>query len=240
MATRRKIIRIDEEECDGCGLCVPACAEGALQIVDGKAKLVSESYCDGLGACVGWCPRGAIDIEEREVGEFDTAAAAEHLREGELAGDDLPCACSSSAVAPLERKGSVDSGDVLPRESMLGHWPVQLSLVPPGAPFLQDADLLLVAGCVPFAYADFHRDFLSGHAVLVACPKLDDFRAHQVKLSELLLRSRPRSLTVLRMGVMCCSGLVTMARQAIRDSGSEIPFGQVVVGVKGDIKLSEE
>lgn len=172
----RKIIRIDEEKCNGCGACVPACAEGALKIINGKAKLLSETFCDGLGACLGECPQGAITIEERIAEEFSEAAAKRNSEENMPLQERLPCGCSSSMVTQfLKPEIQEDAPGVqthLP--SMLNHWPVQLSLVPPEAPFLKGTDLVLAADCVPFAYASFHQDFLRNHSLLVACPKLDD------------------------------------------------------------------
>ena len=250
----RKVVKIDEEKCDGCGVCVPACAEGALQIVDGKAKLVSETYCDGLGACLGECPQGAITIEEREANEFDEEAVEHHLHQRERIEEELPCGCPSATVTQFEKEKvpfgcpsarvtrfdtvegtGVAPADAASQRSMLGHWPVQLTLVPPGAPFLQGADLVLAADCVPFAYAGFHSDFLKDHALLVACPKLDDFQAHLSKLTEILRQSQVKSLSVVHMEVPCCSGLVHMAREAMRASGKEIPFREVTVGIRGDL-----
>lgn len=240
MRTRilRKVIKIDEEKCDGCGVCVPACAEGALQVIDGKAKLISEKYCDGLGACLGECPQGAITIEEREAEEFDEEAVKQRQDETEPVGEQLPCGCPSVAVSQFERQEGtrVAPGNTVYQQSKLSHWPVQLTLVPPEAPFLQGADLLLAADCVPFAYADFHHDFLRDHALLVACPKLDNFQAHQVKLTQILCHSQVKSLTVVHMEVPCCSGLVYMAEQAIRLSGKNIPFKEVTIGIRGDLK----
>ena len=239
MATRvlRKIIRIDEDRCDGCGVCIPACAEGALQIVDGKARLVGEKYCDGLGACLGECPQGAITIEEREAEEFDEAAVEHHLHQNAHAEEELPCGCASAAVTQFERSEAVGAAPQAGcRHSMLGHWPVQLTLVPPTAAFLQGADVVLAADCVPFAYAGFHHDFLKDHALLVACPKLDDFQAHQNKLTEILRRSQVKSLTVVHMEVPCCSGLLHMAEEAVRSSGKDIPVGEVTVGVEGELQ----
>ena len=238
MQTRvlRKIVKIDEEKCNGCGACVPACAEGALQIIDGKARLVKDIYCDGLGACLGECPQGAITIEEREAEEFNEAEAKHHLHEKEHVKGELPCGCPGTAVrqfAPRETAEFVPEEAVC-HHSMLRHWPVQLTLVPPGAPFLQGADVVLAADCVPFAYAGFHHDFLKEHALLVACPKLDDFQAHLSKLTEILRRSEVKSLTVVHMEVPCCSGLTHMARQAIRLSGKSLPLEEVTIGVKGD------
>jgi Fe-S-cluster-containing hydrogenase component 2 len=236
--TVRKIIRIDEEKCNGCGVCVPACAEGALQIIDGKAKLVSEIYCDGLGACLGECPQGAITIEERAAEEFDEEATKLHLEEKHTTRE-LPYSCPSATVTQFERQ---ETTGVTPREatnqqSMLGHWPVQLTLVPPTAPFLQGTDLVLAADCVPFAYAGFHQDFLKDHSLLVACPKLDDFQAHLKKLTDILRHSSLRNLTVVHMEVPCCSGLVYMARQAMQLSGKDIPFKEVTISIKGGLML---
>ena len=243
MTTRqlRKIIKIDEEKCDGCGLCVPSCAEGALQIIDGKAKLVSEQYCDGLGACLGECPQGALIIEEREAEEFDEEAVAHH-QHAAAHEPELPCGCPSATVARFQRETSelpesVKTGAVM---STLTHWPVQLTLVPPSAPFLQGADILLAADCVPFAYADFHREFLQNRALLVACPKLDDFGAHLNKLVAILQQAEPRSITVVHMEVPCCSGLVHMAQKAIEACGSNIPLYDVTVGVRGTILSRDE
>lgn len=233
----RKVVRIDEEKCTGCGVCVPACAEGALRIVDGKARLVSDKYCDGLGACLGECPEGAITIEEREAEQYDEGAAAHHVHQHGHAEETLPCGCPSASVTRLERR---EVGDECPgsmrQESRLENWPVQLTLVPPGAPFLQRADVVLAADCAPFAYAGFHQDFLKDRALIVACPKLDDFHAHLSKLTEVLRGSTVKSITVVRMEVPCCSGLTHMAEEAIRLSGKKVPLGEVIIGIKGDRK----
>ena len=239
MSTRvvRKIVKIDEEKCDGCGACVPGCAEGALQIIDGKAKLVSEVYCDGLGACLGECPQDAITIEDREAEQFDEEAVEQHLHQQEHVHDTLACGCPSSTVQQFDKCGL--SGTVEPSaraESTLSHWPVQLTLVPPNAPFLAGANVVLAADCVPFTYPNFHQDFLKGHALLVACPKLDDYEAHLAKLTEVLRSADIRSLKVVRMEVPCCSSLVQMAQEAIKRSGKSIPFAEVVVGVRGEVK----
>jgi NAD-dependent dihydropyrimidine dehydrogenase PreA subunit len=238
--TTRKIVKIDEEKCNGCGACIIACAEGALEIIDGKARLVSEQYCDGLGNCLD-CPQGAISIEEREAEDFSQEAVEEHLKSREA--DTLACGCSSTTVTsfdrPVEKAPAADNTHNEVASSRLGHWPVQLTLVPPNAPFLKDADLILAADCVPFAYAAFHQDFLGeDNALLVACPKLDDFTAHQEKLNEVLEKSDIKSLTVVHMEVPCCSGLVHMARQAILASGKVIPFADITISVRGDLKYS--
>ena len=231
--TVRKIVRIDEEKCNGCGACIGKCAEGALQLVDGKAKLLSENYCDGLGACLGECPQGAITIEERPAEEFNEAAAAKHLKEVEKT---MPCGCSSSQIQEFQYEGAASTTSRAEVKSSLGHWPVQLTLVPPDAPFLKNADIVMVADCVPFAYPRLHEDFLAGHAVLVACPKLDDFDAHQEKLAQILAASKPKSLTVVHMEVPCCSGLVHMVKQAMAASGINLPVKEITVGIKGEIK----
>jgi len=236
----RKIVKIDEEKCDGCGACLLSCVEGALQIINGKAKLVSEKYCDGLGACLGECPQGAITIEEREAEGFDEEALAQYLQVKERTDDELPCGCSSATVTQFERqtRAGFPSEEITGAtpESRLAHWPVQLTLVPPSAPFLQGADLVLAADCVPFAYAGFHQEFLKDHALLVACPKLDDFQAHQSRLTEIMRHSQIKSLTAVHMEVPCCSGLVHMAKQATLASGKDIPLREITIGIKGDRK----
>jgi ferredoxin len=234
METARKIVKIDEEKCDGCGLCTEACAEGAIQIIDGKARLVNESHCDGLGACLGECPQGAITLEEKRAEPYDDKAAHYH-KAHEKHMEAAKCSCPSMQIAQFERKA--DTADRCDHsQSLLSHWPVQLALVPTDAPFLKGAKLLLVADCVPFAYADFHRDFLSGNSVLVACPKLDDAQAHLDKLALILRRSTIKSITVARMEVPCCSGLTAIARQALELSQKDIPLKEVIIGIRGDIK----
>lgn len=243
MTTRtvRKIVNIDEELCNGCGACVIKCAEGALQIIDGKVKLISDNYCDGLGACLGECPQGAINITERPAEEFDEVAVEHHLHSKAHLHQHEPqktlaCGCPSSSVrqfAPEEE--DEDSGVRKPVRSLLGHFPVQLTLVPPHAPFLQGADLLLAADCTPFAYGGFHEDFLKGHALLIACPKLDDFEAHQEKLAQVLAEAKPKSLTVLRMEVPCCGGLTNLAKQAAAAAGYDTPIQETIISARGEV-----
>jgi Pyruvate/2-oxoacid:ferredoxin oxidoreductase delta subunit len=227
----RKIVRIDEDKCDGCGLCINNCAEGALRLVNGKARLVSESYCDGLGACLGECPREAIAVEERDVKPFDealaTAPGAAHSHGHQCPGS------MARTLQPRHSDGPADSSpDSL---SALLNWPVQLRLVNPGAPFLNGADLLLVADCVPFAYADFHRRFLRSRPVVIGCPKLDEIEYYAEKLSEILRVAQPRSLTVIRMEVPCCGGLTHLARQVLAAAGGHIAFTEVVIGIQGRV-----
>ncbi len=235
--TARKIVHIDEEKCTGCGVCIPSCAEGALQIIDGKAKLISEKFCDGLGACLGECPEGAITVEERVAEDFNEELVREHLASHQQVEETLACGCPGSTVTQFEKPAiaKAATGTGLSQPSMLGHWPVQMTLVPPGAPFLQGTDLVLAAQCVPFAYAGFHQDFIKDHSLLIACPKLDDFQAHQKKLADILSQSDVKSLTVVHMEVPCCSGLVHMARQAIQASGKDIPLKEVTIGVRGEV-----
>jgi ferredoxin len=238
--TLRKIVNIDQDKCNGCGNCILSCAEGALQIVEGKAKLISEKYCDGLGACLGECPQDAIIIEERIADEFDEEAVELHLEEKENVSEELPCGCSSATVTQFDCQDSprVVQGETGNQQSMLSHWPIQLTLVPPTAPFLQGVDLILAADCVPFTYARFHQDFLKNHSLLVACPKLDDIQAHIKKLTDILSHSQVKSLTLAHMEVPCCYGLVHMAKQAIQLSGKDIPFKEITFGIKGDLIAS--
>ena len=235
--TVRNIIKIDEAKCDGCGVCVPTCAEGALQIIDGKAKLVSEIYCDGLGVCLGECPQGAITIEERIAAEFDKEATNIHLEKRQTT-DAPPHGCPSATVTQFENQETIEvtQPEAANQQSQLGHWPVQLTLVPPTAPFLQGTDLVLTADCVPFAYTGFHQDFLKDHSLLIACPKLDNAQAHLAKLTDILKQSSVKSLTIVHMEVPCCSGLVFLAKQAMQLSGKDIPFKEVTIGIKGGLK----
>ncbi len=247
----REIVRIDEEKCNGCGLCVPACAEGAIQIIDGKARLIADNLCDGLGACLGECPQDAITIERREADAFDEEAVeahlghqpAEHPPAGGCPSADVQSfapaggGCPSARLQSFGRDETANGGEAAGRRpSELRQWPVQLHLVPPTAPFLQHADVLLAADCVPFAYADFHKDLLKDKALLIACPKLDDTSPYVEKLTAMIQQGHIRSLTVVHMEVPCCSGLIFLARQAIEASGVEIPFQTVRVGIQGEIK----
>lgn len=243
----RKIVKIDQDKCDGCGLCVPSCAEGAIKIVDGKAQLSAENLCDGLGACLGECPRGAITVEEREADGFDEAAVEQHLAaQGKPVphhhaapapaphhGGGCPGSRAMSFARPQEAAAAEASGS---RQSQLAQWPVQLHLVSTSASYFQGADLLITADCVPVAYAGYHEDFLKGRAVVMGCPKLDDNQFYQQKLTELFTRSDIKSVTVLKMEVPCCGGIAVAARQAIAASGKQIPYTEVTIGIQGQIK----
>ena len=230
----RRIVKIDEDKCDGCGQCVPSCAEGAIQIVDGKAKLVSDIYCDGLGACLGECPNDAITVEEREAPAFDEAAAQEHGRR-QQDEEALPCGCPGSASRTIEREQAPAAQPAAPAQSGLSHWPVQLKLVPFNAPYFQEADLLLVADCVPFALADFHARFLQGNPIVIGCPKLDDANFYVEKLADILRESSVKSLTVVHMEVPCCHGLTRIAAAAIDASGAAIPVNDVTISISGEV-----
>lgn len=234
----RDIVKIDEEKCNGCGLCVTACAEGAIKIINGKAKLVSDTYCDGLGACLGHCPQDAITIEQREAAEFDEEATKAHLaRQGQEA--DVPMVCPGLAMHNFDEKPAEAEEETGVVSSQLGHWPVQLKLVARTAPYFADADLLLVADCVPVAMGDFHQRFLKGRAVAMGCPKLDEAGFYIEKLADILKANTIRSLTVVHMEVPCCSGLTHVAREAVVASGKEMPFEDVTVGLRGDVVRSE-
>lgn len=233
---KRNIVLIDEDKCTGCGQCVTGCPEGALQIVDGKAKLVSEIYCDGLGACIGECPEGAITVEEREAAEFDQAAVDER-QAAKKQPDEAGHVCPGSAVKMIrDKKKRTAGGEGGPVASELAHWPVQLTLVPPSAPYLKDADVLLTADCVPFAMGDFHRKLLRDHMTLVACPKLDNAEAHTEKLTSIIRESGLKSLSVVHMEVPCCFGLQKIGEEAVKRSGRDIPFQEVVIGINGEVK----
>lgn len=236
----RKIIRIDEEKCDGCGQCVTACAEGAIQIIDGKARLAGESFCDGLGACLGDCPQGAITIEERDAAQFNEEAVKVHLKHLSQSEPTLqpsiPEGCPGSATRAFIRPtAGPETAMATSMNSQLGHWPVQLMLVPPHAPFLKNADLLICADCVPFAVPDFHQRYLSGRAVVVGCPKLDDLQYYFDKLKELFKQAQPRRVTVLRMEVPCCGGIAQATVQALAAVAPETAVEVHTIGVRGDI-----
>lgn len=246
----REIIEIDEELCDGCGLCIPACAEGAIAIVDGKARLVSEVYCDGLGACLGHCPQGAITMVERETPDFDEAAVARHL------GTSAPSPVRSPLVelsltpresapagggCPGSRTMAWEAGEApVGGRSALGQWPVQLHLLPPAAPFLRGKELVLAADCAAFAAGNFHPRFLAGRALAIACPKLDsDQEVYLEKLATMAVGGGITGIHVVMMEVPCCGGLHRLAEAAVARAGAAIPIRRTVLGVRGQV-LEEE
>ena len=234
----RNIVKIDEEKCDGCGQCADACAEGAIKIVDGKAKLVSEIYCDGLGACIGQCPQDAITVEKREAAEFDEEATKAHLAKEQESQKQADFVCPGMRAQKLREKGrTTNSTAQVP--SQLGQWPVQLNLVSPSAPYFDNADLLLVADCVPFAMGDFHNRFLKDNSIAVGCPKLDDAEFYIEKLAAILKANKLNSLTVIHMEVPCCSGLTQIARQAITKNKIEMSFEDVTIDLQGNVSRAE-
>ena len=231
----RKIIKIDEEKCTGCGVCIPNCVEGALQIVDGKARLVKDVYCDGLGACIGECPEGAITLVEREAEAFDEEAAKKYAQQVTEKEAEVPFVCPGVMVKNIQPKPTaMDHAPSESSPSQLTNWPVQLNLVPPAAPYFQHADLLVVADCVPFAVADFHSKFLRGRIAVVGCPKFDDVGGYVEKLAEIFKRASINSLTVVRMEVPCCSGLVRIVQSAMAASGKDIPFKAITLSIRGE------
>jgi len=235
---KRKIVNIDEEKCTGCGLCIPNCAEGALQIVNGKAKLVKDIYCDGLGACLGHCPEGAINIEEKDVKAFDEEAAKKHLEEmKKKEAKKLPCGCPGTAVKTLKAPGSrLEAGGTKKSVSELTNWPVQLKLVPVDAPYLKNADLLIAADCVAFSYPDFHQDLLKNKPLIIGCPKLDEGDMYIEKLAEIFKVNNLKSVTVAHMEVPCCFGLNHIVDEAMKLSGKKIPLKEITIGIQGGIK----
>ncbi len=233
--TLRNIVKIDEEKCNGCGKCVTACAEGAIQLVNGKAKLISEVYCDGLGACIGHCPQDAITVEQREAEEFDEQAVEKHLTQQKHKSAELNFVCPGMMTKKLRDSDSCVRADSPQFASQLSHWPVQLKLVPPSAPYLAGADLLLVADCVPFAMGDFHSRFLTGRSIVVGCPKLDDTKFYVDKLAAVLKQNNINSLTVVHMEVPCCSGLTAIATEAVKLSGLQLAFDDVTISLQGNI-----
>jgi len=249
----RNIVKIDEEKCDGCGDCVDACAEGAIKIIDGKAKLVSEIYCDGLGACIGHCPQDAITIEKRKSAEFDEDATKAHLAEEQRVqkqtGPGAPVlqkkrktatfVCPGTKAAKLREKGKPAESGKEEVRSQLSHWPVQLKLVSPAAPYFANADLLLVADCVPFAMGDFHNKFLKGRSVAVGCPKLDDAEFYVEKLAQILKSNKLNSLAVIHMEVPCCFGLIEIAKKAVALAGVDMAFKDITVALDGSIKETQ-
>jgi ferredoxin len=277
----RKIIKIDDELCTGCGICIPNCPEGALQIIDDKARLISDLFCDGLGACIGECPEDAISIEERDAEDYDERKVMEnivkqgknvikahlmHLKdhnqdeylqeavsylkennievpaevesEGEIADEaPMPCGCPGSHVMDFRGEdASLESSEPAPKlQSRLRQWPVQIMLVPPMAPYLKDADLLIAADCVPFALANFHEELLKDKVLLVGCPKLDNVEYYKEKFINIFKTNNIKSVTIAHMEVPCCFGLHKLITDAISESGKDFPLKTVVIGVKGEI-----
>jgi NAD-dependent dihydropyrimidine dehydrogenase PreA subunit len=242
MKIKRKIVEIDEEKCDGCGQCVIGCAEGALAVVDGKVKVISENLCDGLGACIGECPQGALRIIERQAEAFDETAVESHLKSSG-AGDQaepqaMPCGCPSTLIqsfVPAPGASMKGPSDQETQPSTLSHWPVQIRLIPPDAPFLKGADLLVLADCVPVAFPGLHQELLKDKAVMIGCPKFDDAQEYIDKFAAIFKTAGIKSVTTVVMEVPCCSGLPAMVRKGLETAGSRIPVNQMVVSTRGKI-----
>ena len=249
MKVVRKIIEIDDELCDGCGNCVPSCAEGALEIIDGKARVVADIYCDGLGACLGECPVGALKIVEREADDFDEDAVEEFLAHKKANETTEPKVmpmvsggCPSARMQTFEPAPAasaagrpVTASAEKPADSALSHWPVQIMLVPPTAPFLKGADLLVLADCVPVAYPTLHQDFLQGKAVMMGCPKFDDAQHYIEKFAQICKVSGIKSITSVVMEVPCCSALPMIVKKGMELSGSPIPMEEVIISTRGKV-----
>jgi len=272
---KRKIIKIDENKCNGCGLCIPNCYEGALQIIDGKVRLISDLFCDGLGNCIGHCPTNALTIEEREAEPYDEIkvmekmipigintikAHLEHLKDHEEneylqeainylneKGIKNPIeeneenkmnfsGCPGSKIMDFRGKKKSSSGNAERQESELQQWPIQLNLVPVNAPYFKDGDLVVAADCVPFAYPNFHADFLKDKSVVIGCPKLDDIDFYIEKLTEILKVNNIKNVTLVNMEVPCCFGLQDTLEKAISQSGKVIPFRQSIITIQGSKK----
>lgn len=250
MKVKRKIIEIDESRCDGCGNCILACAESALKIIDGKAKVISDHLCDGLGACMGDCPQGALSIVEREADEFDAEAVESHLealKNENSADGKLACGCSSAQIQSFvptsacqcggacdgstEKAGSVNS--------TLRHWPVQIRLIPATAPFLKGARLLVAADCAPVAYPSLHQDFLKDHVIMIGCPKFDEVQAYIDKFAEIFKTADIADVTVMAMEVPCCSSLPVIVQKGMEKAGVTRPLRRITVSARGEILPQE-
>lgn len=247
----RKVIRIDEELCNGCGQCVPSCAEGAIQIIEGKARLVSDKYCDGLGACLGECPMGALSFEEREAEEFDEKAVFGHLNEiGRSVEDHIVRqaqhaqnqhahhgGCPGSRMFDFTADTNEEAeGETVKQRSQLRQWPVKLNLVNPSAPYFRDADLVLAADCAAFACGSFHSDYMKGKAIAIGCPKFDDVNYYIEKLKAIIEDGGVKSIAVVHMEVPCCMGLLYAAEKAVEMSERKVPIEEVVISIRGEVQ----
>jgi len=254
----RNIIKIEEEKCNGCGLCVPNCVEGAIQIIGGKARLVKDSYCDGLGACLGHCPMDALHVIERDADEFDEEGALDFAKKMDEAKQKSQNSrlnqrhqkvhqhgggCPGSRMMSFDNNDdtgnssatTVANGDVeIKIKSQLRQWPVQLSLVPVNAPYFENADLLVTADCVPLAYPNYHLDLLKGKAVVMGCPKLDDIQEYTNKLTDIVNSNNLKSITIAYMEVPCCGGIVRAVETAVANSGKDVPVIKLRIGIRGD------
>lgn len=234
----RKIIRIDEEKCNGCGACAAACHEGAIEMIDGKAKLTRENYCDGLGDCLPACPTDAISFEEREAPAYDEAAVL--AAKAKKAEAPLPCGCPGSQSRAVRREKDSSECSTVPGSpavsiaSQLSQWPVQIKLAPVNAPYFNGAKLLVAADCTAYAYGNFHNEFIRDHVTLIGCPKLDSVD-YSEKLTAILANNEIRSVTVVRMEVPCCGGIEHAVKTALQESGKFIPWQVVTISTDGRI-----
>ncbi|MEG1254777.1 4Fe-4S dicluster domain-containing protein [Clostridium sp.] len=248
---KRKIIKIHDDKCNGCGLCVTACHEKAIDLVNGKAKLISDIYCDGLGDCLPNCPTGAIEMIEREADEYDDDAVKARILElgeektKEVKPEDdkkMPCGCPGTMAKTIERK-TIATLEVAPKKvdsiennsSELRQWPVQLNLINTSAPYLNNANLLVAADCTAYAYGNFHKDFMQDKITVIGCPKLDDVKHYENKLAEILKNNNIKSITVVRMEVPCCSGIVSAVKRAMLTSEVIVPYTEVTITSNGEI-----
>jgi Fe-S-cluster-containing hydrogenase component 2 len=228
----RKIIKIDDEKCNGCGLCAEACHEGAIGMVDGKAKLLRDDYCDGLGDCLPSCPTGAISFEEREAAEYNEAAVKANQMNKQ--GEKLPCGCPGTQSKTISRQGKQTAVNTAAAESQLSQWPVQIKLVPVNAPYFNGANLLIAADCTAYAYGDFHNKFIRNKVTLIGCPKLDE-GDYTEKLQAIIQNNDIKSVTVVRMEVPCCGGIENAVKRALQNSGKFIPWQVVTISTSGNI-----
>jgi len=244
MKIARKIIEIDDQLCNGCGQCVPSCAEGALQIINGKARVIAENLCDGLGACLGECPTGALQVVERQAEEFDEHAVKKYLSEKEKTAKEkepaLACGCSSQHIQTFMPSTSgcrqMDNGKKTgSRVSALTHWPIQIRLVPANASFLKNADLLVAADCTAVAYAGLHDELLAGRVIMMGCPKFDDKELYVQKFAEIFSKAGIKSITVLIMTVPCCSGLPWIVKNGMEAAGVNIPINEIMINPQGQV-----
>ncbi|EKS4343107.1 ATP-binding protein [Clostridium sporogenes] len=245
----RKIVNIDKEKCNGCGLCVTACHEGAIELIDGKAVLVSDEYCDGLGDCLPECPTGAIKIVEREAAEYNEELVEKRMamkKSAEENKEKMPCGCPGTMAKAIKRpvknvnlnmeEKIKKSDEKMDMDSELQQWPVQIKLVNTKAPYLQDANLLIAGDCTAYAYGNFHKKFIKDRITLIGCPKLDDNEYYKEKIAEILKNNNIKSITVVRMEVPCCGGIVNAVKGAMLKSETIVPFNEVIISTDGRIK----
>ena len=230
---KRNIVHIDEGKCNGCGLCIPSCKEGAIQLIDGKAKLVSDIYCDGLGACLGKCPQDAIKIEQREADEFDEEAVKNHLKETPDEKPKLACGCPGTMTRSLKRENRCETSQEK-QNSELSQWPIQLTLIPADAPYLKNADFVLLADCTAVAYAGLHPNILRNRVIAMACPKLDETGPYVEKLKQMIEHNDFRSFEVVMMEVPCCQGLEKIAQEAAKLAKNNIHIKRTIITVEGE------